>query len=136
MAVMRVASNAVSFADQLRDVPPKIRRNLNPRLRKVAGRIVSTARGNASWSSRIPGAISVRSGARTGVQIVVSKAQAPHGRLYEFGQDRRGFRHPVFGNTDVWVQQETRPYLVPALRRHGDDVVKEIQAAITDAWPH
>lgn len=131
---VRITSNTDAFAKQIADVPKNLRKELRPRLRKAAERIVTTARSNASWSSRIPAALRVEVRARSGVQIVADKATAPHARLYEFGQDRRGFRHPVFGNMDVWVQEQTRPFLIPAVVQHGQNVVQEIQEAIEESW--
>jgi hypothetical protein len=43
------------------------------------------------------------------------------------------FRHPVFGNYDVWVEQATRPYLMPAGRAQGPTTVKLAREALRAA---
>lgn len=100
----------------LRAMPPEIRRKLRPALRRCAEPMVREAKANASWSSRIPGAISL-SVTKNGVKIRVSLSKAPHARAYEgMSSDRVGnFRHPVFGDEDVWVSQRERPFLMPAV---------------------
>ena len=51
---------------------------------------------------------------------------------------RRGWRHPVYGNRDVWVTQRGRPWFHPTLQKHAasfrraienvmDDIVKRIE---------
>jgi hypothetical protein len=110
----------------LRTMPTEIRKQLRPALRKAAQPIVTTAKGNASWSTRIPGAIRVVV-LKRGVEIRVNRKKAPHGRVYE-GLSGMTFRHPVFGNRDVWRAQRARPFLLPAVRAHRDEVRK----AVTD----
>ncbi len=111
----------------LRAMPTEIRREIRPGIRKAVQPIVSDARGRASWSSRIPGAIRVAL-LKRGVEIKVSRKRAPHARPYE-NRGRPGiFRHPMFGDRDWWVAQRARPFLWPAVRAHID----EVQKAITD----
>jgi hypothetical protein len=123
----------ISFSRQLQEVPKELRSELRKRIRSAADVIKTAAQSNASWSSRIPGAISVRTGFGRGsaVRVVVSAKRAPHARAFEgITQDGRGtFRHPVFGR-DVWVEQPTRPFLQPAVRQHQDRVVRDVQDAI------
>lgn len=105
-------------------IPPSLRKSLRPAIRAAAQPIVSDARQRASWSTRIPGAIKVSqtfSGRRAGVRIVVSSRRAPHARAYEGIGGQRVFRHPVFGH-DVWVGQQTRPFLIPAVQAHAGTV--------------
>lgn len=134
----RVRHQAVtSFARQLRDVPKEFRRELRPKIRKASDKVAGKIRANASWSSRIPGAVktqvsfSSRSG---GVRVFVDSDAAPHARPMEFGsQGRRGVnRHPVFGR-DVWVDQPAKPFFMKAVRESEQDVVLEIQDAIDNA---
>jgi hypothetical protein len=103
-------------------LPEELRQELRPEFLRAGQPMLADARNRASWSTRIPAAMRLRmsrSRKTPGVAIVVSTRLAPHARLYEFGQDRRGFRHPVFGNREVWVQQQSRPYIIPALRAGG-----------------
>lgn len=110
-------------------IPKEMRRMLRPGLRKAGGRVLTRARSNASWSTRIPGAtrIAVKfAGREPGVSIVTNAKRAPHARPYEGITGEATFRHPVFGNREVWVTQRTRPFLAPAADTEGDAVEKDI----------
>ncbi len=109
---------------ELKDMPKEIRKELRPALRKAADPIVTAARAAASWSTRIPAAIGVRI-LKRGVEIRVNQKKAPHGRVYE-GLSGMTFHHPVFGDRQAWVAQRARPYLLPAVRAHRDEVRKAI----------
>jgi hypothetical protein len=125
-------SEVIAFSLQLRGVPTELRPELRRNIIDAAEVIAAAARSNASWSSRIPDAIStrVRFGTGSAVQIVVNSAKAPHARPFEgIGQRTGTFRHPVFGR-DVWVEQQQRPFLVPAVRQHEDAAVRGVQSAI------
>jgi hypothetical protein len=125
-------SEIIAFSLQLRDVPAELRPELRRNILDAAGVIAATARSNASWSSRIPDAISarVRFGTGSAVQIVVNASKAPHARAFEgIGQRGGTFRHPVFGR-DIWVEQQQRPFLIPAVRQHEDQAVRGVQSAI------
>jgi hypothetical protein len=117
----------------LNQVPVTLRRQMTRKIRKAGSPIVSRAKANASWSTRIPGAISLRTrytGNRPGISIRVSASKAPHARAYE-GLTGNGqtFKHPVFGG-DTWVTQATRPFLFPAAQAEGQRVVDDIAQAI------
>lgn len=127
------------LARDLHRMGPAGQRALKRRFRGVAQPLLAAARANASWSTRIPGAISVRSVAsassvRIGVQLRSSAKKAPHARPYE-GLGQGGvFRHPVFGRRDAkWVEQKTRPFLYPAVREKGDDAGRALLDAYEDA---
>jgi len=93
--------------------------------------IIAEARANAAqWSTRIPDAIRL-SVLKTGVMIRVSGKKAPHARPYEgIGTRRQTFRHPVFGDREHWVEQNTRPFLMPAVRNHAREVRSEVVRTI------
>lgn len=116
----------------LRAIPREVRKDLRPALQRAGGAVMADAKGRASWSSRIPGAmrISVLYGRSQGVMIRVSRRRAPHARAYEGIGARRGnastFRHPLYGDRNRWYTQATRPYLQPAARR------AEVRKAVTD----
>lgn len=124
------------LAEQLGKVPVELRRELRPALRSAAESIVNDMRGRASYSSRIPGAIRTTvSFARRGggVTIRVDSNRAPHARVLERGNDGSRsdtFRHPVFGDRDVWVSQPTRPFFFPAVSAGRDQLKKNISDAI------
>jgi hypothetical protein len=100
---------------------PELKRQLRPRLRSAGESIRQDMRARASYSTRIPGAIGMRtsfSAKGGGVSFRVSVKKAPHSRVMERGnlKGRHGtFRHPVFGDRQTWVSQPTRPYFYPAL---------------------
>jgi hypothetical protein len=52
---------------------------------------------------------------------------------YMEGRRKREWRHPVFGNTDVWVGQKPHPFLAPTILKHKAAFQKEVDAAIMDA---
>jgi len=118
----------------LRAMPPEIRRKLRPRLLQVTRPMVNRAKANAGWSRRIPGAIGL-SVTKNGVLIRVNVKKAPHARAYEglSGNNRSGyFRHPVFGDEDVWVAQRERPFLLPAVQAYRDTVEPAIRGVVED----
>lgn len=132
-------SEVLSFASQLKDVPTESRRRLRKAIVEAGDVLLSRARSNASWSSRIPGAMHIRAafGRNAGVELIVDSEAAPHARAYEgiAQQDGRGvFRHPVFGNENAWVSEHTRPFLRPAVRDTESVAVERIQAAIDEAF--
>ncbi len=112
------------LARDLARVPDAYRAEVRKPIREGGKRWVAKAQANAGWSSRIPAAISVTvrfAGDRAGVYIVSSVRKAPHARVYE-GIVADVFRHPVFGNTDVWVPGKARPYILPAVREAYDEM--------------
>ena len=104
----------------LKDLGPAIRKDFNNEIKVHAQNIMSDAKANASWSSRIPGSLSISvTASRVGVKA--NRRKAPHARAMEgvrragFGTVRE-FRHPVYGNQNIWVSQPTKPFLAPAIR--------------------
>jgi hypothetical protein len=121
--------------NDLRKIGDGVGRNLGKEFKKAAGPVAAQARANAGWSTRIPGAISVGvSSSRRfpGAQIKVAKGPAPHARLYEFPGRGGSFRHPVFGNNEVWVEQKGRPFIRPAIRAHGGEFIKACDRAVDE----
>lgn len=106
-------------------LPPDLRRELRPALRKAAVPVLEQMRSNASWSHRIPAATRIStslSGSKAGVSLRTNAKKAPHGRPYEHGGSSGNFRHPVFGNKKKWVAQRARPFFFKAADQRGDDV--------------
>lgn len=121
------------LVNDLRKIGDGVGRNLGKEFKKAAGPVAAQAKANASWSTRIPGAITagVSSSRRyPGAQIKVSKDKAPHARLYEWPGRGGSFRHPVFGDRDVWVAQEGRPFIRPAVRAKGNEFIKACDRAV------
>ena len=121
------ATELKQFAKVIRAASPKAATHMRQKLREVGEMIAEDARTKASWSTRIPQSIKVRT-AGVKVSIVAGDANAPHARPYEVGskRNRQEVRHPVFGNRQVWASNPTRPFLLPALRARE----AEVQAAI------
>lgn len=132
------------FQRDLRRLEPDVARELNKTLRGVLrDKVLPAARSNASWSSRIPGAIKPQVTQKQ-IGLRVARKQAPHGRPFEGLQrglvSRRGnFRHPVFGRSTqsrsqwTWVSQQNRPFLAPAFVDNHDEAVKAAQEAVGEA---
>lgn len=129
------AVEARLIAQRLARVPDELRKSMRPALRSAVQPIVADAKARASWSSRIPKSITSSvsfSQSKPGVTIRASARVAPHARPYE-GITRSGtFRHPVFGNRDVWVTQSARPFLFPAIRAGRDRVIGTVEDAVAD----
>jgi hypothetical protein len=105
------------FIRDLGKMDPELRREMRPMLRTSAEKPLQQARLNASWSTRIPRATKVSvslAAKKAGVSIRTSRKLAPHARPYEHGGDAGRFRHPVFGNRNVWVYEPARPFLARA----------------------
>lgn len=120
------------FQRDLKEMVPEVRKAFNKNMKGLLRRIIiPSAKRNASWSRRIPGAIKPQVTARR-VGLQVSRRSAPHGRPFE-GISGPVFRHPVFGNRDVWVQQPARPFLLPAVNANRERFMQEAGAAIDDA---
>ncbi|MFI6732114.1 HK97 gp10 family phage protein [Nonomuraea sp. NPDC050451] len=120
------------LAKQLDGIPKDLRQKLRPALRAAAEPVVQDARGRASWSTRIPRAISmsVRFSRDPGVLIRVRRSVAPHGRAYEGITGASDFVHPVFGHRDREVAESTRPYLEPAVRAAADNVLAKAAGVV------
>lgn len=121
---------------RLSDLPMNLRREVRPRAKQVVEIVATEARGNASWSSRIPGAISTSvtfaATARFGGTVRVDSVAAPHARPYEGMSGNATFRHPVFGGP-AWVSENTRPFLKPAGQAKTPEAVRLMGEALTAA---
>lgn len=116
-------------------IEPELRKKLRPALKAAAAPIVADAKVRASYSARIPRAISlsIRFAKRDpGVSMRVRRAVAPHGRTLEGIQGNATFRHPVHGHRDRWVNQQTRPYLAPAAEAGMDGALAATVAAVDE----
>ena len=120
------------LAKQIDGIPKELRKELRPALRAAAEPVIQDARGRASWSTRIPRAISmsVRFSRDPGVLIRVRRSVAPHGRAYEGITGASDFVHPVFGHRDREVAEGTRPYLEPAVRAAADTVLAKAAGVV------
>lgn len=123
------------FMADLALLSPEIRKETRAELRKIMEDVGDTARSKASWSSRIPGAIKASVGTKN-LGLTVRAADAPHAKAYEglaSGGSRSSFRHPVYGNRNVWVTQSTRPFAMPALAEREDEALRRVEDALESA---
>lgn len=119
------------FLRGLKQYAPEVRKLFLKRARSIAAAIADDARGRASWSRRIPGAIGpVVQAGRIGVRV--NKKRAPHGPLYELGsKGNTGIvRHPLFGNRKFWYSEPARPFLAPAVEAKRDEMVRQMLDAV------
>lgn len=89
-------------------------------IKAAAQPVVDAVKEDASFSSRIPGAVKLKSSfAAKGasVAVVVDGAAAPEAKAINHGGRGGTFRHPVFGNRDVWVDQAAVPFMATGPRR-------------------
>lgn len=135
---MAEGSAAVAqFARQLGAMPASMMKRVQIEMQGVGEDVAATAKGNASWSSRIPGTIKAKAstsrGSSVAVKVTAGGPSAPHARPFEGIAGNGEFRHPVFGNRDNWVTQGTRPFLMPAMEANRDTLRKAIVTAVEDA---
>lgn len=120
------------FVTSLRKASPELNREMRKGLRRGGDIVRDEAKGLASWSTRIPGSIRVRT---TGIRVsvIAGNKNAPHAAAFEHEGVPGFFRHPVFGNRDVWVNQRARPYLRPAAESNSDEVADAVLKAVAEA---
>lgn len=132
-------SSFAKFAKDLKRVDEKLAKDLNRNLRAAGELVAAKARANASWSSRIPQSIKVRRSSNA-IKVLSLRAQAPEARPLEHGGQPGTFRHPVFGDREVWVSQPARPFLHPALIETGPAAVlaakKAVESALREVHSH
>lgn len=135
------ASALELLVERFRDVPRELRPAIRRAVQSAAADFVSDVKADASWSSRIPGAVRVKTSfakAGAGVRVYVDSKRAPHARPYEGlsdGGNRGSFRHPVYGNRDVWVSQATRPFFRPNIDPHRAKLLDAIETALIQTLP-
>lgn len=125
-------SDLKDFAKVLKKIEPQLQRDFFKSL-SAAGELTATqARANASFSRKIPRTIVVkRRGLR--VRIQAGGDDAPNAAPLEHGGVEGTFRHPVFGNREVWVDQQAHPFLTPAVEQTVDPGFALVVAAVDSA---
>jgi hypothetical protein len=147
------ANGARRFADaarQLRAVDPKLKNSLTRRIRAAGKPIVQDVRAavlaapakgprhtglRAAIAKAVTIATSTSKG-NPGIRFRVPGNRMPSGQrsLPPYFEGYRGnWRHPVFGNREVWVPQDAHPYFYPTIRRHADDFRDACRQAVDDA---
>lgn len=125
------------LVEQLRAVPKDAKRDVRKAIVDATADIRADMARRASWSSRIPGALTTRVRfASASVEIRADARRAPHARPYEGVGNRGGsFRHPVFGNTDAWVSQSTRPFFFAAVDANRKATRDAVERAVLKSLP-
>lgn len=120
--------------DDLVKIPPELKRELRPAIKKGAQPMLEGMRSDTSWSTRIPAATRISSsltGSQAGVSIVVDHRKAPHARPYENGGNDGDFRAPLFGDRERWYPHHARPFFAKNVREHKKDVEQAVAEAVT-----
>ena len=90
---------------------------------KLAGELIATdARALVSpYSKTTPPTIRVRT-RKTSISVIAGGTNVPIAGLLEMGNRGRStgntFRHPVFGDKSIWVNQKMHPYLLVAMKKN------------------
>lgn len=72
--------------------------------------------------------------AKPGVRIVATKSQMPEGKQSMVrAWQRSTFRHPVWGNPDVYVNQSGHPYFDGPIASDRDEFTRAVLAALKAA---
>lgn len=132
------SAEIAKLARDLRALGGQVSRNVNKQYKSAVGVVAADARSRASWSTRIPAAMRVRTASskvHPGADIVVSGV--PHHRLYE-GLTKGGgkaFRHKTYGRGGAtgWVSQRTRPYIRPAVAAGREALKTAVDTAVIEA---
>ena len=104
------------FAKALRKAAPELNVRLRTKLKGAAEFVAEDARKRAAPNStKIPPSVKTRV---TGVTttVVAGGKKAPNAVPFEHYGKQGRFRHPVFGNRDVWVTQQAHPFFRDAVR--------------------
>jgi hypothetical protein len=146
--VARVAIDARElkvFASAMRKVSRRAGTETRLALREGGEIIAAEARILAAQhSKRIPDTIKTRV---LGASVIIEAGgdAAPNAVPFEVGNagtgrgllrsERTGkFRHPVFGNRSVWVDQDTHPSLGPAAVANQDKALEQIASGLNRAF--
>lgn len=77
--------------------------------------------------------VQVRGGRNAAVKVRMSRARLGEQAGAARSTNRGRWRHPVFGDRDVWVQQESRPgWFDKAVRIGGVNTKREIRQVLND----
>ena len=80
-----------------------------------------------------------RKGAVVHIRISTTRFMAVSGErprtlpYYVEQRRKRPWRHPVFGNKEVWVQQQGHKFLMPTVIAHKEKFIGEVKNAVDDA---
>jgi hypothetical protein len=115
-------SQLKDIGKRLRAADPALAKQLRIRLHGVGDIVAAEAEARSHWSTRIPESIKVRVSGFSVKIVANATGKAPDAAPFENKGVAGSFRHPVFGNADVWVAQQARPFMAPALEAKADEV--------------
>lgn len=72
------------------------------------------------------------SGVRLTIKVDTSKLPRRQRKLPEHLDNPAGWRHPVFGNREVWVQERGRPWFGVTIDRHARGITVALRDAVRD----
>jgi hypothetical protein len=126
-------SQLQALIGDLGELPPALRKAAGPHMRAAGRSVLEQMRSNASWSTRIPGAISMTaSSTAIGVRFRTNAGRAPHARPYE-GLSGSPFRAPLFGDREHWYPHDARPFFYRAVEEKAAGVVEALGEALDQA---
>lgn len=129
-AVQLQADGLAQLQRDLKNASKDALRLFRAAMRKGGDIVAAEARNRISGtSSRIADSIKV-SATNKGVAVRAGGGDAPHAAALENLGKTGTFRHPVFGNREVWVEQQAHPYLGPAAEGKMDDVADAFLDAV------
>ena len=134
------------LAKALRTAQAELYAELHAELREMGQIVADEAKAIVSpYSETIPASIKVNvRGASVSVIAGGGGMEKPIAGLFELGNKRGGsksaaltsrkqFRHPVYGNREVWVNQPMHPFLEPALQKQLPMVEARVTATLDRA---
>lgn len=108
-------------------------------------RLAEARRSRAGWRKAQKGGTGLRATTARGIGVQVSPGRArvrirlnpnvlpPDQRKLPKYLDRpQGWRHPVFGDRDVWVQQYGKPWWAATIRPHLPAATREVAGAMDE----
>lgn len=126
-------SSLENLARDLRRASRDFRREVDVTLVEIGTEITAEAKTVASrYSKTVAGTIKMRP--LPGMVIIsVGSADSPIGAIWELGNKgskavSTTFKHPVFGNRSVWVEQARHPVLKIALAADRRQITKRMEA--------
>lgn len=119
----------------LKGVEGNLRVSLRRRLVASVRPVVSEVKTAASFSTRIPKSVKTRvsfAAKHAQVKIYADRRIAPEAAPLEHGGRAGTFRHPVFGDRNVWSNQPAHPTFYPTINAHRDQISAEIAKVLDD----
>lgn len=130
-------SELKTLAKDLRRIAPDLARDLRTGLKRAAEPVrLDAARRAWAGSSKIPPTVRITTSGTT-VKVKAGSAELAIAGLFELGNKGNkvspaSFRHPVFGNREVWRPQKTHPYLAQALAARQGQFVEGFMRIVSD----